>query len=263
MKTHSLFRAGVFCLACISLQVPADAKSADASSDSEQALRDADAGYWRAFNACDAAAMGSYLAEDLEFYHDKGGLTRSRAGMVDATMKGICSNPNVRVRRGPETASITYDPIPGYGAVLSGQHQFYMTEKGMPERLTGTAKFVMLWHFDGGHWLLARGFSLDHQPVAYRAPPPGIVLDTAALQRYVGRYHMPTSGEVTITSEAGKLILITDNLRLSFVPQAADHFFALERPLQLYFSGAARAKAVEITVVENGAPVESGKRDDP
>jgi hypothetical protein len=262
MKTRRLFIIGAFWLTGVSLQAPAEAAVAGAPPDSERALRDADAGYWRAFNACDAAAMGSYLAEDLEFYHDKSGLTRSRAGMVDATMKGICANPNVQVRRAPETASIRYDPIPGYGGVLSGQHQFYMTEKGMPERLTGTAKFVMLWHFDGGHWQLARGFSLDHQPVAYQAPAPGVVLSAAALQRYVGRYRMPTSGEVTITTEAGKLILVTDNLRLSFVAQAADHFFALERPLQLYFSGAGRGKAVGITVVENGAPVESGKRDD-
>jgi hypothetical protein len=261
MKACNLFSGGLFCLACISLQAPAEAKVAAVSSDSEQGLRDADAGYWRAFNACDAAAMGSYLADDLEFYHDKSGLTRSRAGMVDATMKGICGNPNVQVRRAAETASVSYDPIPGYGGVLSGQHQFYMTEKGMPERLTGIAKFVMLWHFDRGHWQLARGFSLDHQPVAYRPPAPGVILDTAALQRYVGRYYMPSSGEVTITTEAGKLILVTDNLRLSFVAEATDHFFALERPLQLYFSGTVNGKAVGITVVENGAPVESGKRD--
>jgi hypothetical protein len=262
MKTRGLFSGGLLFLACIFPQVPAQAKDA-VPSNSEQALRDADAGYWRAFNACDAAAMGSYLAEDLEFYHDKSGFTRSRAGMVDATMKGICGNPNVQVRRAAETVSVRYDPIPGYGGVLSGQHQFYMTEKGMPERLTGTAKFVMLWHFDGSHWQLARGFSLDHQPIAYRPPAPGVVLNAAALQRYVGRYHMPNSGEVMITIEAGKLVLVTDNLRLTFVPKAVDHFFALERPLQLYFSGAVRGKATGITVVENGVPVESGRRDEP
>lgn len=260
MRTRS--GTGVFFLICLAAPALAHAQTANVSSDSEQALRSADAGYWRTFNSCDAAGMGPYLAEDLEFYHDKSGLTRSRAAMVDATMKGICGNPNVRVRRATETASVRYDPIPGYGGVLSGQHQFYMTEKGMPERLTGTAKFVMLWHFDSGHWQLARGFSLDHQPVAYRPPAPGVVLNRAMLERYVGRYHMPTSGEVTITSEAGDLVLVTDNLRLNFVPQAADHFFALERPLQLYFSGSVRGKAVGITVVENGAPVESGTRDD-
>lgn len=241
--------------------VSAHAEAADASPSSEQALRNADAGYWRAYNSCDAAAMGSYFSDDFEFYHDKGGVTRSRAAMIDATMKNICGNPNVRVRREVDPASVRFDPIPGYGAVLSGDHRFYQTEKGMPERLTGTAKFVMVWHFKDGHWQIARALSLDHQPVAYQAPPPGLILDAAALQHYAGRYHMPKTGEVTIDAENGKLLLITPNLHLTFVAQEANHFFALERPLQLYFSGSARGKAIDMTVVENGAPVESGKRD--
>jgi len=261
MAMRTRFGTGAFFLICLAAAGLAHAQAADVSSDSEQALRGADAGYWRAFNSCDAAGMGPYLAEDLEFYHDKSGLTRSRAAMVDATMKGICGNPNVRVRREAEAATVRYDPIPGYGAVLSGDHRFYMTDKGMPERLTGTARFVMLWHFDSGHWQLTRGLSLDHQAVAYQPPAPGVVLDRAALQRYIGRYTMPKTGEVTIEVEDVKLVLKTDNLHLTFAPEAVDHFFAMERPLQLYFSGSVGGKAAGITVVENGTPVESGKRE--
>jgi hypothetical protein len=231
-------------------------------ADAEQTLRAADAGYWRAYNACDPVAMAPFFAEDLEFYHDKGGLTRTRAGMVDATMKGICSNPNLHVRRAPMTAGVRYDPIPGYGAVLSGQHQFYMTEKGMPERPTGIAFFTMLWRYDQGRWQMTRAFSLDHQPVTYHPPQAGVVLSPAALLRYAGQYHMPNAGEVIITVEKGRLVLTTNNLKLTLAPKIADHFFALERPLQIDFAGEAHGKAAMLTIVENGAPVEQGKRDD-
>jgi hypothetical protein len=44
-------------------------------------------------------------------------------------------------------------------------------------------------------------------------------------------------------------VLKTDNLHLAFVPEAVDHFFALERPLQLYFSGSVGGEAAGITVV--------------
>jgi len=264
MKKRKLMLAGVAGLACSGWcgSASAQAQAEMTGPDAERTLRETDAGYWRAFNACDAAAMAPYFAQDFEFYHDKSGLIRSRTGMIDATMKGICSNPNVRVRRVPVPASIRYDPIPGYGAVLSGQHQFYMTEKGMPERLTGTALFVMLWRFDHGRWEASRAFSLDHQPVAYQAPVPNVVLSKSALERYVGRYHMANAGEVTITIEADKLVLVTDHLHLSLAAKTADHFYALERPLQIDFAGDMRGKATTLTVVENGAPVESGKRDD-
>ena len=70
MAMRTRLGTGVF-LICFAAPALAHARAADVSSDSEQALRSADAGYWRAFDGCDAAGMGPYLAEDLEFYHDK------------------------------------------------------------------------------------------------------------------------------------------------------------------------------------------------
>lgn len=157
-----------FILAGTSLSAPSlaeDPAKHPLPSDAEQSLHAADLAYWQAFNACDAAAMGRSLSEDFEFYHDKGGFSRGRAAMIDATMKGVCGDASVHVRREPIPESIRYDLIPGYGGVLSGRHQFYLTEKGGKEHLTGTAAFAMVWRYDGEHWLLSRGLSLDHQAV--------------------------------------------------------------------------------------------------
>lgn len=228
-------------------------------ANAEQAVREADAAQWKAYNACDAAAMAPFFAEDMEFYHDTGGVTRTRKAMLDATMKGICGNPNVRVRRAPLPDTIHFDPVPGYGGVLSGRHQFYLTEKGMPERLSGTASFNTLWHYAGGQWQITRAFSLEHRAVAYVPPPPGAVLPERALARYAGVYRL-SQGEVAVTVVDGHLELATVGLKLSLAAKSVDHFFALEKPLQVDFSGDAAGKASTLTVIENGAAVDSGRR---
>lgn len=262
---RSISLLGSLCaIALAAAPLPAIAQSAPATlpADTEKSLRDADAGYWQAFNACDAKAMGTFLSEGFEFYHDRGGVTLSRTAMVDATMKGICGNPNVKVRRAPLPETIRFDPIPGYGGVLTGRHQFYQTETGMPERLTGTAWFTMLWRYDQGHWQLTRGLSLDHQPVPYAPPEPGLALPDKALDRFAGRYVLPNAGDVLIARSNGRLTLSGRNLNLTFAPRTASRFFALERPLQIEFSGETGGRATIITVIENGAPVETGKRAD-
>jgi hypothetical protein len=231
--------------------------------DTERSVQAADAAYWAAFNACDPSAMARFFSPDLEFYHDKGGVTRGGTAMVDATMKGICSNPNVRVRRAPVAETIRYDSIPGYGAVLSGRHQFYLTETGMPERMSGTAAFDMLWHYENGRWLLTRAFSLDHQAVPYIAPPAGAKPTAQILGLYVGTYTMQKAGKLTVGIKGEQLTITTDTLALTLRAQKdPGHFFAAERPLQFSFDAKANRKATTITVIENGAPVETGLREE-
>lgn len=159
-------RLTIFALAAIMAgSYPAVAAAQDSAvlpQDAEQSVQAADAAYWTAFNACDRTAMAGFFSPDFEFYHDKGGFTRGGTAMVDSTIKGICGNPDVHVRRAP-VGAVRADIIPGYGVVLSGRHQFYITEAGKPERLTGTAVFDMLWHYENGRWLLTRALSLDHE----------------------------------------------------------------------------------------------------
>jgi hypothetical protein len=228
--------------------------------DAERQVRDADAGYWSAFNACDPVAMARFFDPDVEFYHDNSGLIRTRDGVIDATMKGICGNPNERARRELVANSIRFDPIPGYGAILSGRHQFYLTEKGMPEYLTGTAAFSILWRYEHGDWLITRAFSIDHRPVAYRPTALGVTTGGPAFARYVGRYRFAKSGIVSISIEDGRLIMSADRMHLTLAAKSRDHFFVVERPLQLDFAGDIGGKAARLTVVEHGNPVESGTR---
>ena len=107
------------------------------------------------YNNCKLDVFESLIDEDLEFYHDRGGLSTSKPGLVEAIKNNICN----RVKRELLPGSIEVYPIPGYGAVEMGAHRFYNNEEKErgPSRYS---KFVQIWHQENGKWRLSRVVSL-------------------------------------------------------------------------------------------------------
>ena len=237
------------------------AQAVVAPASAEQEVRAADAAFWAAFNACDAAGMGRYLAEDVEFYHDMTGVTRSRDALVESMIKGPCGTPGLRMRRQIATGA-KFDPVPGYGGVLSGDHDFYATRGEGREALATRARFVAVWRRGADGWRMTRILSLAHVPIAYQPPAPGVVLTPAQLARYVGRYRTPASGDIEVRLEKGILVLSSGGMRVTLAAESPGHFFALERDLAFDFSGPGPEKASAIDVRENGAVVVRGVRTD-
>ena len=225
-------------------------------SPDERAVHDADDAFWRAFNACDAAAMMSFLADDVEFYHDVTGLTRSRAAVAASLMKGPCGTPRLHMRRELNASSLRYQAIPGYGAMLSGDHLFYAKLGDAPEKAATNARFLVIWKLQSGHWLMTRIVSYDHRPVPYHPPTTSISIPPDALKRYIGRYRTQ-DGDVDIAIENDRLVLRSGSLRLTLAASAPNQFFALERDLRVIFT---EADTPEIKVEENGAVVARGPR---
>lgn len=133
----------------------------------EEAVRAADDAFWRAFNACDAAAMANYFSRDIEFYHDLTGLTRTRAAVVASLVKGPCGTPGLHLRRELVPGSVRYQAVPGYGAVLTGDHLFYAREGTAPEHPTTLARFLVIWKRESDRWAMTRIVSYDHRPAPY------------------------------------------------------------------------------------------------
>jgi len=113
-----------------------------------------------AYNRCDLEKLGGFFTEDLEFYHDQTGLSRSRQAMVDAVKKNICG----KVRRDLVPGTLEVYPLKGYGAVEIGVHRFCDTNKNKTcgAEGSGVAKFVMLWQNTDGKWQITRVISYDH-----------------------------------------------------------------------------------------------------
>lgn len=120
------------------------------------------------FQGCDAARLRPMLADDIEFYHDKGGFVfRSADAMIADYAKNCAEREKLdswRSRRELVRPSLIVDPVPGYGAMEAGDHLFYERKGDGPEKLAGKARFTMVWAWSDGNWKLSRVLSFDHKP---------------------------------------------------------------------------------------------------
>ena len=121
------------------------------------------------FVTCDADKANAIFADDVEFYHDKDGLS-SGEQVRESTRRLTASCPRKNgVTRTIVPGTVRVFPIEGYGAVQVGVHRF--DERGAA---TSTlARFVSVWRLQDKTWRLARVLSLDHQSV----PSAGVSRD--------------------------------------------------------------------------------------
>jgi hypothetical protein len=116
--------------------------------------------FFNAFNTKQHDKLEAFLSDSLEFYHDLGGVTNYTQNM-DAFKKSFESER--KLRRELVRGSLEVYPIMGYGAVETGIHRFYATEKGEQEKLSSQAKFVQVWQKKNGMWKITRIISYGHQ----------------------------------------------------------------------------------------------------
>lgn len=119
-----------------------------------------DSALFDAFNTCNVAAFESFFTEDLEFYHDFGGLTTTRKKSMDT----IAEERRAKRlgRRGLVLGSLEVYPIKDYGAIQIGVHKFFVRTDG-GKRPGSTAKFIHVWKNSNGTWQVARVLSFDHK----------------------------------------------------------------------------------------------------
>jgi hypothetical protein len=122
-----------------------------------QTIQSLDTQLFDAYNRCDLEKFGSFLADDLEFYHDKTGLSRGRQALVEGVKNNICG----KVTREIVPGSLEVYPIAGYGAVEIGVHRFHHPGHETAESV-GEAKFIHLWQNKDGLWKITRVISFDH-----------------------------------------------------------------------------------------------------
>lgn len=110
-----------------------------------------------AFNTRDIETFKNYFSEDLEFFHDIGGLTG-----YDVTINFLKTTAQQKsdLKRELVKGSLEVFPIPGYGAMEIGSHQFCHTENGKDD--CGTFKFVQIWQKKDDQWKITRVVSYGH-----------------------------------------------------------------------------------------------------
>lgn len=119
------------------------------------------------FNSCNFAAFEHLIAEDLEFYHDQGGLTTNKEDFLTNVRNNICSSPDRKPIRkiNPESLQVypLYENGKLYGAIQKGRHDFYIKEPGKELYQTSSALFTHLWILENEKWILKRVLSYDHK----------------------------------------------------------------------------------------------------
>ena len=115
---------------------------------------DLDKKFFDAYNTCDSLMIEELVDEDLEFYHDLGGLVTSKAQVVQALKDNICN----KVTRELIEGTIEVYPIPNYGAIEMGWHQFYNSQE--PNAKQKPSKFVTIWKQNDDLWTMTRVVSL-------------------------------------------------------------------------------------------------------
>ena len=110
-----------------------------------------------AFNSHNLDKLKTLFTEDLEFYHDKGGLTGYEENMKNFTENFAKNN---KLNRKLVPGSLEVYPIKDYGAMEIGSHTFCHIENGKED--CGTFKFVHVWQKKDGAWKISRVVSYGH-----------------------------------------------------------------------------------------------------
>jgi hypothetical protein len=116
-----------------------------------------DAALFDSYNHCDLDKFASFFDENVEFYHDQGGVTLGKVALTDSVKKNICG----KVTRELVPGSLMVYPMKGYGFVEMGVHRFHHPGHDDTEGV-GEGQFVHLWQYKDGAWKVTRVISYDH-----------------------------------------------------------------------------------------------------
>lgn len=221
----------------------------------EATLRQFDAAYWQAYNSCDVATMEKMSADDLEFYHDQGGVMKGVPAFAAAMKNNICGNPNNKVRREAVAGTIRVFPMQDkgklYGAVMSGEHQFYNASKGV-ETQGSRARFTHMLLLKDGAWKVSRVLSYDHVAPKFDNKTAAMQLSATELAQFNGTYLAKDKMVLTVRNADDHLLVNAGGKLFRLYPSGKNTFFLKERPITAAFSQDATGKGTGLVVRENG-----------
>jgi hypothetical protein len=232
--------------------------SAQTAADSVTAIiLHLDSGFWNAYNRCDTGVFKNYLEDDVEFYHDKGGVATGAPALIQSLEKNLCSNANYHLRReavaGTVKVHVMQQNNETYGAIITGEHLFYITQNGNPEFLDGEANFTHLWLLKNNIWKMSRILSYNHHAPAYVNTKKEIHLSNAELDKLTGTYSSTQSGKLKLKRQDDVLILYDDKNSYTLYPQTEMSFFTKDRDLVFNFILDASGKPEKMVVKEHEA----------
>lgn len=246
------FAAGSL-LAIVCARSPLSAAPLDDAS-AKAGVEAAHAAFWNAFNRCDAAAMALEFTADVEFYHDKTGLTAGRPAVVRSMIDGPCGDPaHVRLRRQAVANSERFTALAGGFAMLSGEHRFLASHNGGDFAHEGIANYVEIWQKTATGWQMRRVISYDHRADTPDLRP--VHVGATTLIALTGIYTSDASGSIVVTMAGDHLRAASGKATFDLVPLGGGVFGVADRWLTFTFD------AGRLVVREEGKIVASASKD--
>ena len=116
-----------------------------------------DTALFDSYNKCDLAKFESFFVDDVEFYHDQGGVTLGKKALTDSVKNNICGKTTRELVPG----SLKVYHMKGYGMLETGVHRFHHPGHEDTEGV-GEGQFIHLWQYKDGAWKITRVISYDH-----------------------------------------------------------------------------------------------------
>ncbi|PQJ82382.1 nuclear transport factor 2 family protein [Polaribacter glomeratus] len=110
--------------------------------------------YFTAYNTCDLKTQAAIYADEIEFFHDKGGLLTDKDVLLKSLEENICN----KVTRTLIKGSVEVYTINNYGAIQIGYHKFY--NKLEPNAASIPSKFIVVWKKEDENWKMTKVISL-------------------------------------------------------------------------------------------------------
>ena len=217
------------------------------------------------FNKCEIERSAELMYDDLEFYHDKGGITHSKEAFVKTMKTGICrpDNPEKIYRFLVEESLKVfpmYDNGKLYGALQNGKHFFSPDANMTYEKSDNYALFSHLWILENDEWKIKRVISYNHSSKAVEKAMNTISISDALLAAYSGNYKAPNTGDVTISVNGKHLDLKAGQMSATIVAVSENTFEHTEAPLTFEFMANEKGDIEKFIVRENGKIVEEAKK---
>ncbi len=136
-------------------------ESLKSQAELDKAVASLDAAVFAAYNRCELEKFAAFFTDDVEFYHDQGGVSRGVQSLTDSLRKNICG----KVTRELVPGTLQVFPMKGYGAVEMGVHRFHHPGHEDTDAV-GEARFIHLWQYKDSAWKITRVISYDHHALA-------------------------------------------------------------------------------------------------
>jgi hypothetical protein len=157
---HILFTIAILFISCTSSKITGYQLTKNYKPDNQKlydTIVKLDSIFFDAYNSCNInlEKYSSFYADNLEFYHDQGGLMTSKQAVIDGTKKYICG----KVTRELVKGSIEVYPIKDFGAIEIGLQKFHNNEQpiGTPSKV---GRFMIIWENKNNEWKISRVVSL-------------------------------------------------------------------------------------------------------